>query len=203
MPKSGKAFIRHIHLPVHGNPVYGATLWQAIRIFFAQKVRQGWGGAEIGYEIQLWKQPSGAPFLYKAGRLLKLIHDHLFFSTAGFIVAIGTVLSIVMDHNPVITMPPVSFSPLLFNILNLLGGSALLVIWFTERVRLSRGRKDWNLKSLLSEVRILGNLPGVVLPVDEPAGASGPDTNGPGSTHSVQAHAQGVGFKNGRVIAGP
>jgi hypothetical protein len=170
--KGGKTFIRHIHLPVHGNPVYGVNLWHAIGIFFTQKVRHGWGGAEIGYLIQMWDYPSGAPFFYKLGRLLKLIHDHLFFSTAGFIVTLGTVLSIIIDHTAVITLPPVSFNPLLFIILNLLGGSALVVIWFTERVRLTRGRMDWSLRSLLSEMVswvifpalffLLMNLPGLL-----------------------------------------
>jgi cellulose synthase/poly-beta-1,6-N-acetylglucosamine synthase-like glycosyltransferase len=170
--KGGKTFIRHIHLPAHGNPVYGVNLWHAIGIFFTQKVRQGWGGAEIGYLIQMWDYSPGAPFFYKLGRLLKLIHDHLFFSSAGFIVALGTVLSIVIDHTAVITFPPASFNPLMFIILNLLGGSALVVIWFTERVRLTRSWKDWSLKSLLSEILswvifpvlffLLMNLPGLL-----------------------------------------
>lgn len=170
--KGGKAFIRHIPLPVHCNPVYGVNLWHAIGIFFNQKERQGFGGAEIGTLIQMWNVPPGAPFFDKLGRLLKLIHDHLFFSTAGFIVALGTLLSIIMDHTAVITLPPLSSNPRLFIVLNLLGGSALLVIWFTERVRLTRGWKDWSLKSLLGEIGawvifpalffLLMNLPGLL-----------------------------------------
>jgi cellulose synthase/poly-beta-1,6-N-acetylglucosamine synthase-like glycosyltransferase len=170
--KGGQTFIRHIHLPVHGNPIYGVNLWHAIGIFFTQKVRQGWGGTEIGYLIQMWDYPPGAFFFYKLGRLLKLIHDHLFFSTAGFIVTLGTVLSIVIDHTAVITLPPVSFNPRLFIVLNLLGGSALVVIWFTERVRLTQGWRDWSPKSLLSEIVswvifpalffLLMNLPGLL-----------------------------------------
>jgi hypothetical protein len=170
--KGGQAFIRHIHLPVHGNPVNGENLGHAIGIFFNQKVRQGWGGAEIGYLIQKWSYPPGVPFFYKLGRLLKLIHDHLLFSTAGFIVALGTVLSITIDHNAVITLPPDSFSPLLFILLNILGGSALAVIWITERARLTRGWTDWSLKGFLGEVvswaifpvlfLLLMNLPGLL-----------------------------------------
>jgi len=170
--QGGKTCIRHIYLPVHGNPVYGENLWHALGIFFNQKVRQGWGGTEIGYLIQMWNYAPGAPFFHKLGRLLKLIHDHLFFSTAGFVVALGTMLSIIIDHTPVITLPPASFNPPLFILLNLLGGSTLVVIWFTERVRLARGRMDWSLKSLLSEVVawvifpalffLLMNLPGLL-----------------------------------------
>ena len=119
--KGGKVFVRRIPLPVHGNPVYGANLWHAIGIFYTQKVRQGWGGAEIGYLLQKWNHPPGAPFLYKFGRLFKLAHDHLFFSTAGFIVSLGTLLSILIDHTAVITLPPASFSPLFFIILNTVG----------------------------------------------------------------------------------
>ncbi len=170
--KGGKAFVQPIHLPVHENPVYGVNLWHAIGIFFTQKVRQGWGGSEIGYLVQMWNHPPRAPFLHKLWRFLKLIHDHLFFSTAGFIVTLGTVLSIVIDHTAVITFPPASFAPGFFIILNLFGGSALVVIWFTERGRLARGWKDWNLKSLLAEIAswavfpvlffLLMNLPGLL-----------------------------------------
>jgi hypothetical protein len=150
--KGGLVFVQRISLPVHSNPVYGANLWHAIGIFYNQKVRQGWGGAEIGYLFQKWNYPPGAPLFYKLGRLLKLFHDHLFFSTAGFIVSLGTVLSIIIDHTAVITLPPASFSRLLFIILNLLGGSALVVVWFSERVRLSRGWTDWSLKTLAGEI---------------------------------------------------
>jgi hypothetical protein len=164
-------FVQRISLPVHSNPVYGANLWHAIGIFYNQKVRQGWGGAEIGYLFQKWNYPPGAPLFYKLGRLLKLFHDHLFFSTAGFIVSLGTVLSIIIDHTAVITLPPASFSRLLFIILNLLGGSALVAVWFAERVRLSRGWIDWSLKTLAGEIVswvffpvlffLLMNLPGL------------------------------------------
>jgi cellulose synthase/poly-beta-1,6-N-acetylglucosamine synthase-like glycosyltransferase len=170
--KGGKAFIRRIYLPVHENPVYGANLWHAIGIFFAQKVRQGWGGSEVGYLIQLWHYSPQTPFFHKLWRFLKMIHDHLFFSIAGFIVTLGTVLSIVIDHSAVITLPPASFTPEFFNILNFLGGSSLLVIWFTERGRLMRGWKDWSLRSLLAEIAswavfpvlffLLMNLPGLL-----------------------------------------
>jgi len=169
--KGGKAWIKRIYLPTHGNPIFGANLWDAIVIFYNQKVRHAWGGVEIGYVFQKWNTPPGAPFFYKLGRLLKLFHDHLFFSTAGFIVTLGTVLSIALDHMPVITLPPVSFSPVLIAIINLLGGSSLIVVWFTERIRLSRGWKDWSLRTLLSEVAawiifpvlsfLLINLPGL------------------------------------------
>jgi hypothetical protein len=121
--------------------------------------------------LQKWKTLPGAPFPYKIGRLFKLIHDHLFFSTAGFIVALGSVISIISDHNSVITLPPNSFSPLLFTILNLIGGLSLLVVWFTERGRLSRGWKDWGIKTLAGEIVswaifpvlffLLMNLPGL------------------------------------------
>ena len=169
--KGGEVFIRRIFLPVHGNPVFGVNLWHSIGIFYAQKVRQGWGGAEIGYLLQKWNVPPGAPFLQKLGRLLKLFHDHLFFSTAGFVVALGTLLSILLDHSAVITLPPNSVNPLLFTFLNLLGGSALVVTWFGERLRLGRGRVDWSLKTLAGEVIawmifpllffLLMNLPGL------------------------------------------
>ncbi len=169
--KGGEVFLQRIYLPVHSNPVYGANLWHAIGIFYNQKVRQGWGGAEIAYLFQKWNYPPGAPLLYKLGRLLKLFHDHLFFSTAGFIVSLGTVLSIIIDHTAIITFPPASFSPLLFIILNLLGGSALIVVWFAERMRLGRGWKDWSLKTLAGEIVswlffpvlffLLMNLPGL------------------------------------------
>jgi cellulose synthase/poly-beta-1,6-N-acetylglucosamine synthase-like glycosyltransferase len=149
--KGGQAFVQRIYLPTHGNPTHGANLWQAMGIFYAQKVRHGWGGVEIGYLLQKWNCPPGTPFVPKLWRLLKLIHDHLFFSTAGIIVALGIAVSLALDRTAVITAAPVGVGPLPFLILNLLGGCALLVIWLSERVRLSRGRMNWSLKALLSE----------------------------------------------------
>jgi len=167
----GKVRIRHIYLPTCGNPIFGATLWNAILIFYRQKLRHAWGGVEIGYVFQKWNTFPGVPFFYKLGRLLKLFHDHLFFSTAGFIVTVGTILSIVLDKSPVITLPPNSFSPVFFAIFNALGGSALLVVWFTERIRLTRSRSDWSPITLMREVAawvifpvlsfLLMNLPGL------------------------------------------
>ncbi len=166
----GKAVIKRIFLPTRGNPIYGANLWHAIAIFYRQKVRHAWGGVEIGYIFQKWSIP-GVPFNLKLGRLLKMFHDHLFFSTAGFLVTLGTLLSGVLDKSFLITLPPVNFAPALFAVLNLLGGTALGVVWFTERTRLSRGWIDWNLKPLLSEIIswvifpvlsfLLMNLPGL------------------------------------------
>jgi hypothetical protein len=78
----------------------------------------------------------------------------------------------MIDQTPVITLPPASFNPLLFIILNILGGSALVVIWLTERVRLTRGWMDWSLGGFLGEVvswaifpvlfLLLMNLPGLL-----------------------------------------
>ena len=168
--KRGQVRIKLIFLPTRGNPIYGANLWHAIAIFYRQKVRHAWGGVEIGYIFQKWNAP-GVPFTYKLGRLAKMFHDHLFFSTAGFIVTLGTVLSGVLDKSFLITLPPVNFAPELFAVLNLLGGTALGVVWFTERTRLARGLVDWNLKTLVSEILawvifpvlsfLLLNLPGL------------------------------------------
>ncbi len=149
--RGGQVPIKQIFLPTRGNPIYGANLWHAIAIFYRQKVRHAWGGVEIGYIFQKWSIP-GVPVRLKLGRLLKMFHDHLFFSTAGFIVTLGTLLSGVLDKSFLITLPPVNFAPALFAVLNLLGGTALGVVWFTERTRLSRGWIDWNLKPLLSEI---------------------------------------------------
>lgn len=167
----GRARMRHIYLPTRGNPIFGANLWHAILIFYRQKLRHAWGGVEIGYVLQKWSVFPAVPFFYKLGRLLKLFHDHLFFSTAGFIVTVGTILSVALDKSPVITLPPVSFSPLFFAIFNALGGSALVVIWFTERIRLTHSSAEWSLNTLVREILawvifpvlsfLLMNLPGL------------------------------------------
>jgi hypothetical protein len=169
--KAGQVSIQRIYLPVRSNPVHGANLWQAAAIFYAQKVRHGLGGAEMGYLLQKWNHLPVTPFIEKVRRLLKLVHDHLFFSTAGFVVALGTAVSILLDHTALITYPPVSFSPLFFLSLNLLGGASLVAIWWIERRRLSRGPEEWNLKALIGEAVsfaffpllffLLFNLPGL------------------------------------------
>jgi hypothetical protein len=151
--RGGQAFIQRIYLPFQSNPIFGANIWHALGIFYIQKMRQGLGGAEIGYLFQKWNYPPGSPFGYKIWLLLKLLHDHLIFSTGGIIIALGTMVSIVLDQTAVITLPPTGASlSLALLILNLLGSCSMLVIWLVERARLSRGRMDWSFRTLLGEV---------------------------------------------------
>jgi hypothetical protein len=151
--RGGQAFIQRIYLPFQSNPIFGANLWHALGIFYIQKLRHGLGGAEIGYLFQKWNYPPGSSFGYKIWLLLKLLHDHLIFSTGGIIIALGTLVSIALDQTAAITLPPAGASPsLALLILNLLGSCSLLVIWLVERARLSRGRMDWSFRTLLGEV---------------------------------------------------
>lgn len=149
--KAGRAFVQRVYLPVRGNPTHGANLRHALGILFAQKVRHGRGGAEIGYLLQKWNSSPGTPFVPKLWRLLKLLHDHLLISTAGIIVTLGIGVSIALDQSAAITFPPAGGGTLAILALNLLGGGALVTIWLAERLRLSRGRTDWRPRILLGE----------------------------------------------------
>jgi hypothetical protein len=168
---AGRVGVQRIYLPVHANPVYGADLRHAAAIFYAQKLRHGLGGAEIGLLLQKWARSPSPPLIERIRRLLKLVHDHLFFSTAGFVVALGTLLSILLDRTAVITAPPAGVEPLPFVILNALGGAALAAVWLTERVRLGLSRENWRPAILIGEAAsfalfpvlflLLFNLPGL------------------------------------------
>jgi hypothetical protein len=73
------------------------------------------------------------------------------FSLGGIFVAVGTGLSILLDHNPVITYLPFPV-PYVIEALNVLGVVGMLTIWFTERIRANHQKYTWKPRSIIPEI---------------------------------------------------
>ncbi len=152
----GKMTLEPIFLPCTGNPIHGDTLWQAWVNFYRQHMRHGWGAEDIGYVLQQWRKPTGAPFITTLARFAKIIHDPMIFSAGGLLVMIGTLLSLVVDGNPVITFPIISPEwTTVFQILNALSVYSLIAIWLLERTRSSAGRSSWRAWMLVKEAVLM------------------------------------------------
>jgi uncharacterized membrane protein len=147
----GKVQLQPIFLPTHSNPVLAANLWQSWAIYYKQKIRHAWGGTEIGYILQKWNIQPPTPFYKKTIRFTKYLLDHLLFSTAGVVIAIGTLLSIAMDGNPVITIPPDS-NPVVVGVINILSLVGFVTFFIGERLRLAKDRQNWKFSILVAEV---------------------------------------------------
>jgi cellulose synthase/poly-beta-1,6-N-acetylglucosamine synthase-like glycosyltransferase len=147
----GKVHLQPIFLPTRSNPVLAANLWQSWVIYYRQKKRHAWGGTEIGYMLQKWNIQPPSPFYKKVARLTKFLLDHLLFSTAGVVILIGTVLSLVLDGNPVITIPPNS-NPVVVGLINVLSLVGLGTFFIGERLRLAKHRQNWKPSILVAEL---------------------------------------------------
>lgn len=152
----GKMHLKPIFLPCTGNPIHGDTLWQSWVNFYRQHMRHGWGAEDIGYVIQQWGKPTGAPFIKTLARFAKIIHDPMIFSAGGLLVMIGTFLSMVVDGNPVITFPIISPEwTTVFQLLNALSVYSLIAIWLLERTRSAANLASWRVWIIIKEAVLM------------------------------------------------
>jgi hypothetical protein len=103
------------------------------------------------YVLQQWGRHPRIPFLTKLGRFTKTWHDNMVFSLGGVFSVVGTLLSILLTGNPVITYPPFPV-PYVMEALNVLGASGLLTIWIVERFRCNNSRYSWRLRVVAEEI---------------------------------------------------
>lgn len=154
--QKGRMLLEPIYLPCTGNVVHGDTLWQAWVNMYRQHMRHGWGVEDLGYILQQWGKPGGAACGAVLARFLKIFHDSMIFSAGGFLVIIGTVISILLDSNPVITFPIINLQwSAFFQILNALSVYSLLSIWLLERTRSANGKSTWSALTLIKEVAVM------------------------------------------------
>lgn len=149
---AGKTRVETIYLPTRGNPVYGSNVWHSWANFYNQQLRHAWGILDIGYLIQQWNRRPSVPLVKRLARFIKITHDHLIFSSAGLIVLVGTLLSLALDNNPVVTIPPGGPLVVPFTIINAVGAASAISIWIIERIRTSQGKRSWSLPVVAREV---------------------------------------------------
>jgi cellulose synthase/poly-beta-1,6-N-acetylglucosamine synthase-like glycosyltransferase len=150
--RAGRMQVDPIFLPTIGEPVLGENTWQAWVNFYKQQLRHAWGASDMSYMIQQWNRHPGTPFYKKMGRFMKIWHDNMVFSTGAVFILFGTVLSIVLENNPVVTIPRNSVFTPLTEIINAIGVLGMLTIWIIERIRCSNPNFTWKLTTILSEI---------------------------------------------------
>ncbi|MDQ1301829.1 MAG: hypothetical protein QG637_1751, partial [Chloroflexota bacterium] len=155
----GQARITPVYLPTTGDTISGPTYWQALLSFYKQKLRHGWGCQDVSYILQQWGRAQGMPVGRKIVPLIKSLHDHLIFSAGSGMVLVGTLLSIALYGNPVITLPTGFPYQVLWQAANVLGGLGLWGTWIAERVRVSADVRHWRLSTLIMEILGWGVIP--------------------------------------------
>jgi cellulose synthase/poly-beta-1,6-N-acetylglucosamine synthase-like glycosyltransferase len=155
----GQVRLMPVFLPTRGDTVEGVTFWQALVNFYRQKLRHGWGCQDASYVLQQWKRVRGMSFGQKVLPLIKSLHDHLIFSVGSIMVLIGTLLSISLYGNPIITLPTGFPYPILWQVANAVGAVGLWSTWIAERVRVSSNIRQWRLSTLILEILGWGALP--------------------------------------------
>jgi cellulose synthase/poly-beta-1,6-N-acetylglucosamine synthase-like glycosyltransferase len=150
--RAGKMQVDPIYLPTIGEPVLGENTWKAWENFYKQQLRHAWGACDMSYMLQQWNRHPGTPFYKKLGRFTKIWHDNMVFSTGAILILLGTVLSIVLENNPVVTIPRNSVFTPLTEIINAVGVLGMLTIWITERIRCANRNFTWKLTTILAEI---------------------------------------------------
>lgn len=150
--RAGKMRVDAIFLPTLGEPVVGKNTWDAWVNFYKQQLRHAWGAGDMSYMLQHWNRHPGTPFIKKFGRIGKIWHDNMVFSTGSIIILLGTLLSINLENNPVITIPTNTPYTSWFALLNGMGVAFMLLIWLVERIRCNNRHMSWRLTTVISEL---------------------------------------------------
>ncbi len=150
--RAGKMRVDAIFLPTVGEPVVGKNTWDAWVNFYKQQLRHAWGAGDMSYMLQHWNSHPGTPFLKKFGRIGKIWHDNMVFSTGSIIILLGTLLSINLENNPVISIPRNTPYNSVFAILNGIGAAFMIVIWLVERIRCNNRHMSWRFSTVVSEL---------------------------------------------------
>jgi hypothetical protein len=122
----GRVKLTPLFLPTLGDAVTGETTRQALANFYKQRLRHAWGCQDVGYVIQQWGRWPDLPFGPRLLYLGKVINDHVIFTTAGLVIAVGTMILIVQQGPIGAVQPLPGLYSLLYpaaNVFNLVGMS--------------------------------------------------------------------------------
>lgn len=146
--KRGRIKVDSILLPTSANAMEGDGWLNSLINFYRQQLRHAWGARDVGYiaqqmgrfpDISLWK---------RAALFFRVQHDHQLWSTAWFLIILGSVVS-TLHGQPVLTYFQSSEQVLLAALiqgLNFLGMAATVAIWIGECFRCPvEHPKDWPL----------------------------------------------------------
>ena len=120
----GRVTLQPIFLPTSGDSVAGATVWQAFRIFYKQRVRHAWGASDIGYILQQWNKWRDVPFKPKAVYLGKVLNDHIVFTVAGLLLGVGSIITVLQHGFMAVAAPIPGFYAITIQTGNLLSVAA-------------------------------------------------------------------------------
>jgi cellulose synthase/poly-beta-1,6-N-acetylglucosamine synthase-like glycosyltransferase len=150
--RAGKMEMEAIFLPTLGEPVVGKNTWESWVNFYKQQLRHAWGASDMSYMLQQWNRNPGTPFLKKFGRIAKIWHDNMVFSTGAIIILLGSLLSINLESNPVLTIPTNTPYTTAFAVINAVGVAFTMLIWLVERIRCSDHNLSWKFITIISEL---------------------------------------------------
>ena len=149
--KDGDMSVRSLFLPTIGEPFLGENTIKTWLMVYRTRIRHAWGAGDMVYILQQWNHQPRTPFFWKLNRFLKIWHDNIVFSMGSVFVAVGTLLSIWLDNNPVITYPRFPI-PYVIEALNVLGVVGMVSIWMIERIRSNNSKYSWKPGTVFSEV---------------------------------------------------
>lgn len=148
----GRVTLEPVFLPVSGDSVTGETIWRAFSIFYKQRLRHAWGSSDIAYMIQQWNRWPEVPFWPKAVYFAKVLHDHIIFTVAGLLLAIGSVV-MVLQHGLLAVAAPI---PGLYTIAlqsgNAISAVGTLLAWLYEHLTSRHSSPGWRPRLWFAEL---------------------------------------------------
>lgn len=149
---NGRLTLEPVFLPVKGDAVTGATVWDAFKNFYKQRRRHAWGSSDIAYVVQQWKQWPGMPLWSRSAYLLKVVHDHVVFPVAGLLLGIGSIVMGLKHGLLAVAAPIPGLYTILLQSANLVSAMGTIAAWIFEHMSSRKACPGWRPRLLAVEL---------------------------------------------------
>jgi hypothetical protein len=139
----GRARIVPVFLPTTGDAITGTGYFDALRDYYRQHVRHGWGCQETGYILQQWQRQPAPPFGATLAYFLQTLQDNSLYATAGLILSVAWIVQILQTGQVFWSLLDLALPTLLFMLLGLIGMLSSTLSWLGEYARSLRMASGW------------------------------------------------------------
>lgn len=148
----GRARIVPVYLPTTGDAITGAGYFDALKNYYLQHVRHGWGCQETGYILQQWQRQPPPPFGATLGYFIQTLQDNSLYATAGLILSVAWLGQILQTGHIFWSLLDLALPTLVFMLLGLVGMLSSSLSWCGEYVRSLRMAPGWRPALILRDL---------------------------------------------------
>jgi cellulose synthase/poly-beta-1,6-N-acetylglucosamine synthase-like glycosyltransferase len=148
----GRSRIVPVFLPTTGDAITGVGYFDALKNYYRQHVRHGWGCQDTGYILQQWQNQPAPPFGSTLAYFLQTLQDNSIYATVGLILSVAWVGQILQTGHIFWSLLDLAPQTLLFILLGVVGMCSSSLSWLAEYARSRRMARGWRSALMLRDL---------------------------------------------------